>query len=67
MPKLDGTGPEGKDHKSGRNLGKCSTATDEEKLQKLGTGMGEKRKSGGGIGQRKRSQSGLDVIEHKNQ
>jgi hypothetical protein len=33
----------------------------------LGTGMGEKRKSGGGIGQRKRSQSGLDVIEHKNQ
>ena len=60
MPKLNGTGPEGKGRKSGRKLGKCSTATDEEKLQQLGTGMGEKRKSGGGTGQGKRLKSGLN-------
>ena len=51
MPNLDGTGPEGKGKKTGRNLGQCSTASDEEKLAKLGKGMGLKRKSGGGKGQ----------------
>lgn len=59
MPKLDGTGPEGKGTGSGRNLGKCSTATDEEKLQKLGKGMGKKRHAGGGQGKGERLKSGL--------
>ena len=35
MPKLDGTGPEGKGKGTGRGLGKCSDATDKEKLEKL--------------------------------
>lgn len=59
MPKLDGTGPEGDGSQSGRKLGKCSNATDEEKLQKLGKGMGKKRNSGGGKGKEKRIKSGL--------
>lgn len=54
MPKLDGTGPKGEGSQSGRKLGKCSTATDDEKLQKLGNGMGKKRNSGGGKGKGKR-------------
>ena len=54
MPKLDGTGPEGEGSQSGRKLGKCSKATEDEKLQKLGKGMGKKRHSGGGTGKGKR-------------
>lgn len=56
MSKLDGTGPEGEGSQSGRNLGKCSDATEDEKLQKLGKGMGKKRHSGGGKGQGRRLQ-----------
>jgi len=54
MPKLDGTGPEGKGAKTGRGLGKCKKTSFEELLQKLGRGMGKRRKSGGGEGQGKR-------------
>jgi hypothetical protein len=54
MPKLDGTGPEGEGSQSGRKLGKCCTDTESEKLQKLGKGLGKKRKSGKGVGQGKR-------------
>jgi len=59
MPKLDGTGPEGKGSGTGRKLGKCNNATDEEKLKKLGKGMGKKRHSGGDEGKGKRLKSGL--------
>lgn len=59
MPKLDGTGPEGAGSQSGRKLGECSKVTDDEKLKKLGKGMGKKRKSGGGKGKGKRLKSGL--------
>ncbi|MCX6234106.1 MAG: DUF5320 domain-containing protein [Bacteroidetes bacterium] len=59
MPKLDGTGPEGEGSRSGRKLGKCSNATEKEKLKKLGKGMGKKRLSGGGEGKGKRLKSGL--------
>ncbi len=58
MPKLDGKGPEGQGPKTGRKLGKCSDASDEEKLQHLGKGMGKKRNSGGGAGKGTRLQSG---------
>jgi len=58
MPKLDGTGPEGDGSQTGRKLGKCSKATNEEKSQKLGYGMGKKRKSDGGKGKGKRLKSG---------
>jgi len=57
MPKLDGTGPEKDGSRSGRKLGNCGTATEDEKLQKLGKGMGKKRHSGGGIGKGKRLKS----------
>lgn len=45
MPKLDGTGPDGKGSQTGRKLGKCSNLSDDEKLQQLGKGMGLRRKS----------------------
>ncbi len=66
MPMLNGKGPAGQGSGTGRKLGKCSKLSEEEKLQHLGKGMGEKRKSGGGIGMGKRLQSGLHAIEHKN-
>ena len=58
MPNLDGTGPEGKGHKTGRKLGPCSGTSAEEKLANLGKGMGKKRNSGGGNGQGKRLNTG---------
>ena len=58
MPKLDGTGPEGDGSQTGRKLGKCSKTTDDEKLKKLGKGMGKKRNSGGGNGKGNRLKSG---------
>jgi len=59
MPQLDGTGPEKQGSKTGRGLGKCSNVPKEEAIEKLGTGMGMRRKSGGGKGQGKRLKSGL--------
>ena len=62
MPKLDGTGPDGKGSRTGRRLGKCSDLSDYEKLQKLGKGMGLRRKSGSteepGTGKGERLKSG---------
>lgn len=58
MPKLDGSGPEGKGPGTGRKLGKCSKLSEGEKLQKLGKGMGKKRKTGGGKGRGQRLKSG---------
>ncbi len=54
MPKMNGTGPEGKGSKTGRGLGNCKKVPDEELIQKLGKGMGKRRKSGGGEGRGKR-------------
>ena len=48
MPKLNGTGPDGEGSGTGRKLGKCNLSANEEKLQKLGEGMGARRRSGGG-------------------
>jgi hypothetical protein len=45
MPTLDGTGPDGKGSGTGRKLGKCIDLSGSEKLQKLGKGMGLRRKS----------------------
>lgn len=54
MPKLNGTGPEGKGPKTGRALGECADKPFDELLNKLGTGLGKRRKSGGGEGLGKR-------------
>jgi len=54
MPHMNGTGPEGKGPGTGRGLGKCKKVPQEELLQKLGKGMGKRRKSGGGEGRGKR-------------
>ena len=59
MPKLDGTGPDGKGKGTGRAIGQCSTASEEDKLVKLGTGMGKKRKSCTEEGRGKRLNAGL--------
>ncbi len=58
MPKMNGTGPEGKGPKTGRKLGKCSTDSSKEDAKKLGKGLGMRRKSGGGTGKGKRLKSG---------
>jgi hypothetical protein len=58
MPRLDGKGPEGKGPKTGRRLGECEESTDNDKLQKLGKGMGKSRKDGCGKGKGKRLRSG---------
>jgi hypothetical protein len=59
MPRLDRTGPDGKGLGTGRKLGKCSKATDEEKINNLGKGLGKKNNSGGGQGKGNRLKSGL--------
>ena len=59
MPKLDGTGPDGKGKGTGRGLGQCKTAAEEEKLAKLGKGMGEKRNSCAEKDRGKRVNAGL--------
>ena len=41
MPKLNGTGPEGKGAKTGRKLGNCEKVPFDELLQKLGKGNGQ--------------------------
>lgn len=59
MPHMDGTGPEGKRDKSGRQLGNCQSTNDTKVIAELGKGMGKRRKSGGGEGQQKRLKSGI--------
>ena len=59
MPKLDGTGPDGKGKGTGRKLGRCNAASDKEKLAKLGKGMGKKRNSCTEEGRGKRLNAGL--------
>ena len=54
MPRMDGTGPEGKGPKTGRGLGKCNEETSEKSIRELGKGMGKRRKSGSGVGRGKR-------------
>jgi hypothetical protein len=56
---MDGTGPEKQGAETGRGLGQCKKNSDNEALEKLGKGMGLRRKSGGGQGQGKRLKSGL--------
>jgi len=62
---MNGTGPEGKGPQTGRALGKCHTKSSEEVFEKLGTGMGLKRKAGGGLGEGKRLKSGINVPKNK--
>ncbi len=61
MPRLDKTGPEGKGSLTGRKMGRCTKVSDEEKLQKLGQGLGKRRHAadGEGMGRRLRSGKGL--------
>lgn len=51
MPRMDGTGPDGKNNTSGRKLGICNENPD---FSALGKGEGKRRKSGGGTGLGKR-------------
>ena len=59
MPQLDGTGPEKKGTLTGRGLGRCKNVSVDEALEKLGKGLGLRRKTGGGQGEGKRLKSGL--------
>ncbi len=57
---MDGTGPEKQGAKTGRALGQCRKVEVNEAIEKLGKGMGLRRKSGAGLGQAKRIHSGKD-------
>ena len=57
MPKLDGTGPEGNGALAGRKLGRCRQNEKKDLFDKLGKGLGLRRKSGGGTGKGKRLKS----------
>jgi len=57
MAHLDKTGPDGKGAKTGRQLGNCKESDNSELLNKLGKGLGLRRRSGGGTGQGKRLKS----------
>jgi len=59
MAQMNGTGPEGKGPKTGRGLGKCKKNSSKEEINKLGKGLGMRRKSGGGTRKGKRLRSGL--------
>ena len=59
MPQMDGTGPDKKGAQTGRGLGKCRNVSEKEALEKLGKGLGLRRKAGGGQGEGKRLKSGL--------
>jgi hypothetical protein len=54
MPKMNGTGPEGKGSNTGRGLGQCKKTDPKEIEKKIGKGMGQRRKSSGGEGSGKR-------------
>lgn len=59
MAHLDGKGPINEGLQTGRGLGLCKQTIDNNELEKLGKGMGLRRKSGGGKGLGKRLKSGL--------
>jgi predicted Fe-Mo cluster-binding NifX family protein len=59
MPKMDGTGPDGKGASTGRGLGRCNNPSQKEKHEQLGKGMGDKKKTGGGKGKGRRTQGGI--------
>lgn len=61
MPHLDGKGPESKGSKTGRGLGQCSGVDQKTLIEKLGKGLGLRRKGGCGSGKGKRLQSGKSV------
>ncbi len=58
MPRLDGTGPEGQGRMTGRKLGHCANASTEDINQKMGRGMGRRRRVDGGVGKGKRLRAG---------
>lgn len=58
MPKMNGTGPEGKGAGTGRRLGKCKEADISEDPGKLGRGLGKRLRAGGGPGMGRRTKSG---------
>jgi len=59
MSQMNGTGPDGKGPKTGRGLGKCKDGSSNEESNKLGKGLGKRRRSGGGTGKGRRLKSGL--------
>ena len=46
MAQLNGKGPENNGRGTGRKLGKCSKLSENEKADKMGVGLGKRRKAG---------------------
>ena len=64
MSRMNGKGPEDKGERTGRGLGPCGKIPDNEAFQKLGKGLGLRRRSGGGNGKGRRLKSGLKEISN---
>ncbi|MBN1788846.1 MAG: DUF5320 family protein [Bacteroidales bacterium] len=58
MAQMDGKGPQNRGAATGRGLGRCRKISEEETDEKLGKGMGLRRRAGGGVGKGKRLKSG---------
>ena len=58
MPRMNGTGPEGKGSRTGRGLGGCKKNPNNKEIPGKGKGLGKGRKSGRGAGKGNRFQSG---------
>ncbi|MCK9290526.1 MAG: DUF5320 domain-containing protein [Bacteroidales bacterium] len=54
MPRLDGTGPEGKGPQTGRGMGRCANPDRDQMLQTLGRGRGRRMRAEGGPGMGRR-------------
>ena len=59
MPRMNGTGPEGKGSGTGRGLGRCKKNLSNEDVTRSGKGSGKHHRSGGGTGKGKRLKSGI--------
>jgi hypothetical protein len=59
MPRMNGTGPEQRGSGTGRGLGNCPNNSEIKSVEKLGKGLGVRRRSGGGQGKGRRLKSGL--------
>jgi len=57
MPKMDGTGPEGKGTGTGRKMGRCKENSGSKNVSGPGKGLGKRGKSAGGQGLGKRSRN----------
>lgn len=58
MPRMDGTGPEGKGPQTGRRMGRCKENLNDDKMSGRGRSRGNRTGQRGGSGKGNRQQRG---------